>query len=612
MGAAALVDLTTIQQEILKTDGHLLVTGGPGSGKTTVSILKAAKIARDHLRPGQKILFLSFARATVSRVLEAIDEERQISAEEKKRIEVDTYHSFFWRILKAHGYLVGFPRRMTILTPPNEGIALSAVRSGFKANSKLTDAEKAEKRRREDEERLRLARDEGTVCFDLFAAHAGALLHGAEKIRKLVSTMFPFIILDEFQDTSADQWHVVKALGLNSTLIALADPEQRIFDFIGADPARLDHFKVAFMPTTLDLSTDNHRSKGTDIAVFGNDILTGKFRQDQYLGVEFQVFESNPNQAFSTLTTQTLQARTRLIKTGKKDWSLAILVPTKKMTRLVSDVLREPQGALPVIAHTAAVDMEGPILAAEVVAFLLQPGGNDRHFGDLVDLLCSYFHGKGGNAPSKGNMDEAKGLRVAYQKWTERLTAGKPVPGNSVLLAVQAVYSQASAVVLTGDPDTDWIAVRATLEQGACARLNDVAREVRNVRLLERGTQLRQALAQDWRDYGAYQNALSITRQSFVQEHFATAYRPESGVVVMNMHKAKGKQFDEVIIFEGWPRRAKRKIVANPDRIVQSNLRAGSLSQARQNFRVSVTRAKTRVTILTPRDDICVLLRSDE
>jgi len=603
-----MVDLTEIQKQVIRTNGYQLVTGGPGSGKTTVSILKAARIAREQLRPGQRILFLSFARATVARVMEAIDEESGVSRDEKRHIEVDTYHSFFWRILKAHGYLVGFPRRMSILTPPNEAIALSAVRSGYKAVSKLSDAEKTEKRGREEAERIRLATEEGKVCFDLFADRTATLLLGSEKIRKLISTMYPFVILDEFQDTSAGQWRVVEAIGMNSELIALADQEQRIFDFIGADPERLNHFKAAFQPTVHDLAGDNHRSKGTEIAMFGNDVLTGKFRQQSYQGIDCKLFESNPNQAFTTLVTQVLQARGRLIKAGKRGWSLAILVPTKKMTRLVSDALREPSGELAAVAHTATVDMEGPILAAEIIAFLLQQDGGPGHFDQFVELLCSYFHGRGGNAPTKKNMDEAARFRAALDKWKECIAAGRAVPGNSVLNATHEVCRQAMALDLVGNPDKDWVAVRSVLQEGGCSRLQDVAKEVRNVRLLERGTQLREGLAQNWRDFGVYQNALLITRQSFVREHFATAHRPETGVVVMNMHKAKGKQFDEVIIFEGWPKRARREIVANPDRIVTSNIRAGAMTQARQNFRVSVTRAKIRTTILTPRDDICVLL----
>lgn len=605
------MELTEKQLEIMRAKGHLLVTGGPGSGKTTVSILKAAQIAEKDLHPGQKILFLSFARATVSRVVEAIEYEQQIPREQKRRIDVETYHSFFWRILKAHGYLIGLPRRIDILTPPVEAIALSGIRSGYVAISKLTDAEKAAKKAAEEAERLRLACENGRICFDLFAPYVGNILHGSERIRKLVATMYPVIIMDEFQDTNAEQWCVVQALGEFSTLLALGDPEQRIYDWIGADPERLSHFRKAFDPTEVDLSDDNHRSANTDIAIFGNDLLTGKFRQKTYNGIRCLGYEPNADQAMTALITATYAARKRLVDAGRKDWSLAILVPTKKMTRLVSDTLRVPPAGMTEIPHTAAIELEAAILGAEIIAFLMQPDVNGRHFEQFIALVRNYFHGKGGNTPTQGDLKEAENLRKAYDEWLARQAIGKAIRKNSVLVAMLTVYAEARALALTGDPDKDWRAIRRVLEEGACVRLKDVAEEVRNIRLLERGTQLRQELAQDWRTNGVYVNALAIIRQAFVQEHFSTSAKPETGVVVMNMHKAKGKQFDEVIIFEGWPRIAKGIIVANVDRIVRGNDRVGINDQARQNFRVSVTRGKQRTTILTPKNDPCVLLRTE-
>jgi DNA helicase-2/ATP-dependent DNA helicase PcrA len=598
---------TKKQIRVMEADGHLLVTGGPGSGKTTISILKAAQLAEHHLRPGQRILFLSFARATVSRVVEAIEYEQKIPPVQKRLIDVQTYHSFFWRILRAHGYLIGLPRRLSILTPPGEAIVLSGIRSGFPAR-KLTDEQKAAKKAAEELERVRLATAEGRVCFDLFAPYAGDILHGSGRIRRLIAAMHPFIILDEFQDTNAEQWHVVQALGHHSTLLALGDPQQRIYDFLGAHPERLNHFRAAFAPSEVDLSTENHRSAGTDIQAFGNDLLLGQWKQTRYNDVEVHLYEPNTGQAMTSLVTATYKARERLLKMNRKGWSLAILVPTKRMTRVVSDALRTPPAGMTEILHTAAIDLEAAILGAEIVAFLMQPEVDGCHFEQFIGLLCNYCHGKGGDTPTKKDLAEAGSIRKAYSEWLARKRRGADSKKGSILLAIRTVYEAARALGLTGDPDKDWRAIRDTLEKGACNRLRNVAEEVRNVRLLQRGTQLRQELAEDWRENGAYANALAITRQAFVREHFATTSKPEAGVVVMNMHKAKGKQFDEVIVFEGWPRVVKGRIVGNPDRIVRSNIAAHSNGQPRQNLRVSVTRARQRTTLLTPRNDPCVLL----
>lgn len=603
--------LTEKQLEVMASAGHLLVTGGPGSGKTTISILKAAKIAEKDLHPEQKVLFLSFARASVSRVVEAIEHEQSIDRELKRRIEVETYHSFFWRILRAHGYLIGLGRGLEILTPPAEAIALSAVRAKFEADSKLSEEEKATKRAAEDTERQRLALEEGRICFDLFATFVGDLLHGSERLRQLLATMYPVIIFDEFQDTNPGQWHVVQALGVCTRLICLADPEQRIFDFIGADPERLNHFRADFGPKEIDFSDANHRSAGTDIAKFGNDVLAGNFRQDAYVGIDLQGFDPFPDPAMTKLVTTTYAARGRLVAGGRQDWSLAILVPTKRMTRLVSDKFREPPAGMQAIAHNAVVDLEAAILGSEIIAFLMQRDGTEKDFGVLVDLMCNYFQGKGGDRPTKGALQEAERLQRAYVKWCAAVAVGKNPPGNSILHATLSVYASSCAIETTGDPDKDWREIRGVLERGACKRLKEMAQEVRNIRLLDRGTQLRQDLTQDWRDNGSYVNALAIVRRAFVQEHFATGSKPESGVVVMNMHKAKGKQFDEVIIFEGWPIRKKGQIITNLDRIVWNNDRTDVSDSTRQNFRVSVTRGRERVTILTPKGDRCVLLAQE-
>lgn len=600
-----LFELSDKKKAILAHDGHLLVKGGPGSGKTTISIIKADMLVSAALRPGQKVVFLSFARATVSRVIEALNDHSQNRAQTKSRVDVDTYHAFFWRLLKTHGYLLGLPRRLEILTPPAQAIALSTIRHEFGPHKKLSDAQKAERSKRESDELQRLAFEEGKVCFDMFADLVAQILTGSTKLRKLVSSAYPVIVLDEFQDTNTGQWLVVQQLGIDSTLIALADEEQRIYDFIGADPERLNHFKERFNPGEFDLGSENHRSSDTDIVRFGDDLLKGQF-SGKYQGLRLYQFPANQNQAMVALKAQVLQARERLID-KTRDWSLAVLVPTKQLMREVSDALRAEQPSMPAIDHRAAIDMEGAILAAEIIAFLLQTR-RAGEFQAFVGLLCNFFRGRGGDDPSNRDISESLAIEKAWQKAAERAKQGKEVPASSIIRPIRAGYEQCAVLVPTGNPDRDWLAIRNQLVACGCKRLTEVAEEARNVRLLDRGTQLREALSLDWRTNGAYKNALDIVRQAFVQEHFATSARRESGIVVMNMHKAKGKEFDEVIVFEGWPHYAKKKIVSNPHRIVPGNLAGGHLTRAKYNFRVSVTRAKIQTTIMTPKVDPCILL----
>jgi DNA helicase-2/ATP-dependent DNA helicase PcrA len=65
----------------------------------------------------------------------------------------------------------------------------------------------------------------------------------------------------------------------------------------------------------------------------------------------------------------------------------------------------------------------------------------------------------------------------------------------------------------------------------------------------------------------------------------------------MNMHKSKGKEFDEVIIWEELYKQ-----------IVTYNATESRLQQDRLILRVAITRAKAFVSILTPERSPCILL----
>ncbi len=317
-------ELSDEKQKVLDTKGNLLVMGGPGSGKTTIALLKAKQIIESGaLQKEQRVLFLSFARSTISRVEQHanIVLTKPISS----NLEINTYHSFTWTILKSHGYLLCSERLR--LLPPHE------------ASARLADYDQDKK-----QEINRLFEEEGLVHFDLFAHMCARLLTKSKSLSTIISETYPTIILDEFQDTNTDEWVFITQLGKKSDLIVLADAEQRIYDFRGADPARIGQFIETFFPTIFDFGTENNRSNGTDITQFGNDLLTGKNKHQKYKNVQCEYYPIlKGNAQFYLLKIAVIKACKRLKCENKNGWSLALLLPSNSLMIAVSDCLARTQ-----------------------------------------------------------------------------------------------------------------------------------------------------------------------------------------------------------------------------------------------------------------------------
>ena len=183
-----------------------------------------------------------------------------------------------------------------------------------------------------------MLKEEGLLGFDLFAGLAADLLEQSPRLCGIVTDSYPIIILDEFQDTNLDEWRMISALGQHARLIALADAEQRIYEFRGADPA-LGNIIEKFNPKIFDFGKENNRSDGTDITAFGNDILTGANIGKAYTHVKVLRYQYYQDDVMSPVKHVTLAARQRLLSSGKAEWSLAVLVKSKDMMLRVSSCL---------------------------------------------------------------------------------------------------------------------------------------------------------------------------------------------------------------------------------------------------------------------------------
>lgn len=564
------IKLCSKRNEILNTSGHILIEGGPGAGKTTIALLKAkAIIDLKILKPNQKILFLSFARATISRVEEQAN--NVVTKTDKNFIEINTYHGFSWNILKSYGYLLTQHRFFKLITPPNLSAMLAeipeAARHDYKCN---------------------LLESEGIICFDLFAETVTNIFDKSARICNLISMAYPFIIVDEFQDTDIYEWKMIRLLGKRSTIIGLADLNQRIFEFRGASITRIPEFNKHFKNARFDLGIENNRSSNTDIVQFGDDLLASKNKGRTYKNVNIIRYPFYRDQR-SHLKFALIKSITRVKKASQFGaWSIAILVKSKQDTLLVSTYLSSQN-----LHHEVLIDPSGPALSASIIAQMLEPQSNPSQDEErLIRSIITHIRGRKADKISKKDIELTKALET-YLK-TEKVLGSQR---KLLIEEIKSLLSKRIRLQFVGIPSDDWLSVRKLFQDSKHEILNNVYEDARFLRLLNRGAILSETLSDIWRQNRNYEYASVAVDNALTQEHFSMTHRSWNGVFVMNMHKSKGKEFDEVIIWEELYKQ-----------IVPENANESRLLQARLILRVAITRSKSFTTILTPLSSPCILL----
>ena len=210
--------------------------------------MKARRTVLERLQPEQSVLFLSFSNAAIRRILESGGSI--LTNEIARQVEIKTYHSFAWDILRSHGYLLSSQRNLTVIGAHDAAV----LRAG------LQDANW-------NREEVRLFVEDGRVTYDQFAPRAADLLERSGVVRNCFSRAHPLILVDEFQDTDEEQWRLIRSLSDDSEIIALGDADQRIYAWRkGVSATRLPEFAATTNATTFDFHDENNRSPATGIA----------------------------------------------------------------------------------------------------------------------------------------------------------------------------------------------------------------------------------------------------------------------------------------------------------------------------------------------------------
>jgi DNA helicase-2/ATP-dependent DNA helicase PcrA len=307
-----LKDLNPAQAEAVQTtSGPLLILAGAGSGKTkTLTHRIAYLISHEAIWPNE-ILAVTFTNKAAREMRERLGHLLQQDGSVRNFMPwMGTFHGVCVRLLRLEGDKIGIASNFVIydeddrqglikqamkqLSIADKQIKPRAVSSAISnAKNELLDPESfAASSSYPFQQSVakiyalyeKLRKEAGALDFDDLLIEAVRLFQEQPDVRNKWRSQFKHILIDEYQDTNAAQYAIVKSLvGETRNICVVGDDWQSIYSWRGADFTNILNFERDFPGAKIIKLEQNYRSTGAILEAAHNVITKNTQRTDKKL-----------------------------------------------------------------------------------------------------------------------------------------------------------------------------------------------------------------------------------------------------------------------------------------------------------------------------------------
>ncbi len=308
------------RQAVTTTEGSLLVLAGPGSGKTRVITHRIAYILRERQATPWNVLAVTFTNKAAKEMKERLE---KLVGPSGRDLVVGTFHSICSRILRREAQRadIGLGDNFAIYDDDDQ---LSLVRQALKEmnldekqykprtihaiisrakNDLLTPEQFSRSVNKYFEEIAarvytryeELLRANNAADFDDLILLTYQLWRKHPDILRQYQQRYLYIHVDEFQDTNKAQYELIRLLGAGTTeapghmrVCAVADDDQAIYSWRGANPKVLLDFEQDFPDTQIVKLEQNYRSTQIILDAAQGVVRQNRIRKDKKLWTEKQ------------------------------------------------------------------------------------------------------------------------------------------------------------------------------------------------------------------------------------------------------------------------------------------------------------------------------------